>query len=129
MKKIVAILLMLTMLVPAALLTACADPLQDKIDEMGDIYAKLPDSLYLATEAAYFSNAVEDASVKAKINSWKKQIKAAKNVYSAFEQYDEDELQGFIDQWTALKAEMDALYEQYKEPLLAAKEQAKQLMK
>lgn len=129
MKKVVAILLMLVMMVPSVLLTACADPLQEKIDQLGDIYAKLPDSLYLATEAAYFSGAADNAEIKAQINSWKKQIKAAKNVYSAYEQYSEEELQGYIDNWTALKAEMDALYEQYKEPLLAAKDQVKQFTK
>ncbi len=127
MKKIVALALLLIMLIPTVLLTACADPLQDKMDELNDVFNKLGDTYYLTYEAAVFSDALSDAGVKEKLNQWKKDIKAAKNAKAAYEQYTEEELQSYIDQWNQLLSDMNEMYDQYKAEILAAKEEAKKI--
>ncbi len=129
MKKLIAVILAAVMLSATFLFTSCADPLQKNIDGMQDAFSKLGDSLYRAYEAAYFAGAIdEDADVKAQFATWKKQIKAANNVQAAYLEYSAEELDAYAAEWNQLAADMDAMYDRYKDELLAAKEQVRDML-
>lgn len=122
MKKMLALLLAVMFVLSLAALSGCTDPLRAKIDRMGAIYQTLGDHFYRVYEACVFDgSAAEDAAVAEQLQTWKSQIKQAKNDLAKYLDYSEEEIDAFIENWTALADAMDAMYEEHKDDILEAK--------
>lgn len=122
MKKMLALLLTALTVCSLIAFTGCSDPLRAKIDQMDAVYQTLGDRYYRVYEACAFDGSLsEDTMVAEQLQTWKTQIKQAKNDLAKYLDYSEEEIDAYIANWTALGEAMDAMYETHKGSILEAK--------
>mgnify|MGYP004527717357 CR=1 FL=1 len=122
MKRVITYLLAALMACSMLFAAGCSDPLQDKINEMNAVYATLGDSYFRVCEAAAFDGSAQESEVGSRLTEWKDKIKQAKTDVAGYLDYDEAQMDAFIADWTAMRDEMDALYEEHKDAILEARQ-------
>lgn len=116
MKKVVALLMILILCLPVAFMTGCKDPLKEKMNELDATYALLGTrytrAVYVCSLAGVYG-AEDQEELNAKFDEWKFDIQDAGDTVALRLDFDEEEMDSYIAEWTALIAEIDAVIDQY----------------
>ncbi len=116
MKKLSVFVLALMMLFSAAIMSACTDPLEKKVEEMNTAYTEFGDAFYNAVKNCSFNNVYDSDELSPKFSAWSALLKEAKTTTRNYSEYDEAGLDEFIAQWKTATEELNSLAEQYPLP-------------
>lgn len=116
MKRIAALLLIITLCLPVIFMTGCKDPLKVKMDELDQTYALLgtryTHAVYVCDLAGVY-NVEDQEELNAKFEEWKLVIQDAGDTVALRLDYDEAEMDAFITEWNTVIGEIDAVIDEY----------------
>ncbi len=116
MKKVVALLMIMILCLPVVFMTGCKDPLKEKMNELDETYALLGTrytrAVYVCSLAGVYG-AEDQEELNAKFDEWKLDIQDAGDTVALRLDFDEEEMDSYIADWTALIGEIDAVIDQY----------------
>ncbi|MDD4773859.1 MAG: hypothetical protein PHZ09_09700 [Eubacteriales bacterium] len=116
MKKIAALLLIITLCLPVVIMTGCKDSLKEKMEELDQTYALLgtryTHAVYVCDLAGVY-NVEDQEELNAKFEEWKLIIQDAGDTVALRLDYDQEEMDAYIAEWNAVIGEIDAVIDQY----------------
>ena len=116
MKKIAALLLIITLCLPVVFMTGCKDPLKEKMEELDRTYALLGTrytrAVYVCDLAGVY-NVEGQEELNAKFEEWKLIIQDAGDTVALRLDFDQEEMDAYIAEWNAVIGEIDAVIDRY----------------
>lgn len=119
MKKSLSILLLLVLVIAAAVLSSCTDPLEAKAKKLDEAYVAMGTAYHRAIYLANLSGKIgnkevskNDESIQKKLDSWKNDIKDAKDVVAGWLDLKDQQMDDYIADWNDITSEIESFIDE-----------------